>query len=413
MKVLFVHQNGLGQFRHMAQALGAARQHQVISLSINQPVVSPPGVALARYKVARGNTAGLPGAIADLEAKVIRGEACARAAMELRQRGFRPDIILCHPGWGEHIYLRDVWPEAKLLMFMEFFYRMTGRDTGFDLEFDRAPDALSSSLRLKNANLLMALDVMDWAYSPTHWQKSALPEVHHDRTSVIFDGIDTGYITPDEAATFTLPDGRELKAGDEVLTFVNRNMEPYRGFHVFMRALPEIQKARPDAITVIVGGDGVSYGAKPRDAASWKEKLLAEVGDRLDMRRLVFTGPLPYGQYRQLLRVSRAHAYLTYPFVLSWSMLESMAAECLVVGSTTPPVLEVLEPGVTGLGVDFFDIAGWSRTLSDALARPGDYVPLRKAAREKIVRDYDLATICLPKQMKMLDDLVAGRVPDL
>jgi glycosyltransferase involved in cell wall biosynthesis len=413
MKALFVHQNGLGQFRHLAQHLAADNANQIVSLSINKPKFEVPGLGLVQYRPTRGNTPNAPTLIADFEAKVIRAEACAGAAQQLRQRGFTPDVILCHPGWGEHIFLREVWPDAKILMFMEFFYRTQGYDAGFDPEFDRKTEGAISRLRVKNANLLMALDVMDWAYAPTHWQKSALPAAYHDRTSVIFDGIDTGFITPEPGARFTLPDGRVLSEGDEVLTFVNRNMEPYRGFHIFMRALPAIQKARPDAITVIVGGEDVSYGAKPKDAPSWKAKMLAEVGDRLDMRRLVFTGPLAYGDYRQLLRVSRAHAYLTYPFVLSWSMLESMAAECLVVGSTTPPVLEVLEPGVTGLGVDFFDIDGWARTLTDALARPAEFAPLRKAARRKIVSTYDLTTICLPQQVRLLDDLVAGRKPQV
>ncbi len=238
--------------------------------------------------------------------------------------------------------------------------------------------------------------------SPTEWQKSSLPDIYKPRVSVIFDGIDTGFITPDAAAVFRLPDGREVRAGDEVLTFVNRNLEPYRGFHVFMRALPAIQKARPGAVTLIVGGDEVSYGSRPKGGGSWRETMLREVGDRLDMSRIVFLGRIPYGDYRQLLRVSRVHAYLTYPFVLSWSMLESMAAENLVIASATPPVTEVIRDGGNGLLVDFFDVEGWARTISRALERPGEYTDVRMQARRDILARYDLANVCLPEQLKLI-----------
>jgi glycosyltransferase involved in cell wall biosynthesis len=411
MNILFVHQNFPGQFRYSATALAADRRNKVVALGINAPGFPTPGVAYGRYPIKRKPAEGVSPYLADFQSKTIRGEAAAAGAMELARKGFKPDVIVCHPGWGEHMFLKDVWPEARMLAFMEFFYRTQGLDTNFDPEF--AKDDIPSRMRTraKNVNHLSALDTADWCYSPTAWQRSSLPALHQPRTSVIFDGIDTEYITPDSAAVFTLPDGRSVKAGDEVLTFVNRNLEPYRGFHVFMRALPAIQKARPDVITLIVGGDDVSYGAKAPVAGGWKEVLLKEVGDRLDMSRIAFLGRIPYGDYRNLLRVSRVHAYLTYPFVLSWSMLESMAAECLVVGSTTPPVVEVLSPGRTGLGVDFFDVEGWSRTLSDALARPAEFAPLRAAARRHILERYDLKGICLPRQLKLIEAVAAGRPP--
>jgi glycosyltransferase involved in cell wall biosynthesis len=413
VKTLFVHQNFPGQFRHVAAALAAGKANQTVALSINEPKLKIDGLTTARYTVKRKIANGLSPYATDFESKVLRAEACAHAAMELKRRGFSPDVMVVHPGWGEHMFLKDIWPEAKILMFMEFYYHASGYDSHFDPEFPAQAPIPNASIRTKNANLLTALDIMDWAYVPTNWQKSALPQVYHPRTSVIFDGIDTGYITPDAQALFTLPDGRNLKAGDEVLTFINRNLEPYRGFHVFMRALPAIQKARPGAITLIVGGNDISYGSRPRagasgEATNWKEVMLREMGDQLDMSRIVFLGNIPYDQYRQLLRVSRAHVYLTYPFVLSWSMLESMAAECLVIGSTTPPVLEVLEPGKTGLGVDFFDVEGWVKTVTNALAKPGDYRDLRKAARQHIVGNYDLQSVCLPAQMELLRVLAAG-----
>jgi glycosyltransferase involved in cell wall biosynthesis len=392
MNILFVHQNFPGQFRHSATALAADKRNTVVALCINPPAYATPGVTVARYPVRRKPVEGLSPYLADIQSKVLRGEAAAAAALELKKKGFNPDIIIVHPGWGEQMFLRDIWPSARVLSFMEFFYRSEGLDTNFDPEFAANDIGARLRTRAKTFNLVLALEGTDWSYSPTRWQRSSLPTAHQARTSVIFDGIDTEFITPDPKAVFALPDGRSVKQGDEVLTFVNRNMEPYRGFHVFMRTLPAIQKARPDAITLIVGGDDVSYGAKPAGGGSWKDVMLKEVGEKLDMSRIAFLGRIPYGDYRTLLQVSRVHAYLTYPFVLSWSMLESLAAECLVVGSATPPVQEALRHGENGLLVDFFDIGGF-----------------RKAARAGVLADYDLKAVCLPRQLKLIEAVAAGR----
>jgi len=160
---------------------------------------------------------------------------------------------------------------------------------------------------------------------------------------------------------------RVLKPGDRVLTFVARHLEPYRGFHVLMRALPEIQRRNPDAVAVVVGGDSVSYGRAPEGAANWREKLLGEVGERLDLSRVFFTGQLPYAAYRSLLQVSAAHAYLTYPFVLSWSALEAMSCGCLLVASNTPPVAEVMTHGRNALLFDFFDLEALAARLESRI----------------------------------------------
>jgi glycosyltransferase involved in cell wall biosynthesis len=411
MDVLYVHQNFPGQFRHSAAALAADKRNRVVALGINPQGYPTPGVAFARYPIRRKPSDGVSPLLLDFQSKIIRGESAAAAAMELKGKGFNPDVVVAHPGWGEQLFLKDVWPRARMLAFMEFFYRAEGLDTNFDPEF--AVDSLASRARTraKNANHLLALDAADWCYSPTRWQRASLPEAYQPKTSVIFDGIDTEFMKPDPEAVFQLPDGRAVKAGDEVLTFVNRNLEPYRGFHVFMRALPAIQSARPQAVTLIVGGDEVSYGAAPKDGGTWRERMLAEVGDRLDLSRIAFLGRIPYADYRRLIQVSRVHAYLTYPFVLSWSMLEALAAECLVVGSATPPVQEALKAGVNGLLVDFFDIDGWAATIARALADPAAYAPLRRAARAGVLRDYDLRTMCLPRQLRLIAALGEGAQP--
>lgn len=408
MRALFVHQNFPGQYKHLAPRL-AAMGHEVKALCISGRAVIP-GVEVIPYAIARGSTPNIHRWAADFETKVIRGEACARAMIALRDQGFTPDIILSHPGWGETMFAREVFPGAKMLSFIEYYYRSHGQDVNFDKEFESRGFDDDARTVSKTANSLMTLEAMDWGVSPTFWQRDTVPETYRNRISVIHDGVDTVQLQPKADASVTLgDDGPTLRAGDEVLTFVNRNLEPLRGFHIFMRALPAIQKARPNARIVVVGGDSKGYGG----GGGWREKMLAELGDRIDLTRIHFTGRIPYSQFVGLLQVSRAHVYLSYPFVLSWSMIEAMSMGCLVIGGATAPVKEVITHGETGLLVDFFDVDGLSSSIIGALERPGDYQELRQAARRLAINRYDLESVCLPAHLKLIDDVLRfGRPAD-
>jgi glycosyltransferase involved in cell wall biosynthesis len=405
LKVLFVHQNFPGQFKHLAPAL-AAMGREVKAMAIDGPGLA--GIELHRYKPGRGTSRDVHPWAAEFETKVIRGEACAAAALKLKAQGFRPDVIVANPGWGESLFLKDVWPDAKLLALLEFYYAARGLDYDFDREFLKADTGRDARLRSKNAHMLLTLDAMDWGVCPTQFQRSTVPRAYNDRISVIFDGIDTTMVAPDPAATLLI-DRRTLRAGDEVLTFVNRNLEPYRGYHVFMRALPEMLKRRPNAVALIVGGDEVSYGAAAPAGKTWKQIFLDEVKDRLDLSRVFFLGRIPYASFLKVLQVSRCHVYLTYPFVLGWSCIEAMSAGCLVVGSRTPPVEEVIAHGKNGLLVDFFDTAGLAESAVDALARPAHYDALRATARKTAIERYDLKTICLPQHIALIERLARGQ----
>jgi glycosyltransferase involved in cell wall biosynthesis len=404
MRILFVHQNFPGQFIHLSAAL-AQQGHEVVALAINQR--SPlPGVKVLYYKPTIGSTPQIHPLVVDFETKVIRAEACARAALQIKQQGFSPDVIYAHTGWGEPLFLKDIWPTAKLLCYFEFFYKAQGADCGFDPEFPEDPFVRACRTNTKNAHHLLSLEGADHGVSPTRWQWSTFPSRYQDKISVIHDGVDTGRIQPNPRVQVSLSrDQLTLTPNDEVITFVNRNLEPLRGYHQFMRALPEILARRPKARILIVGGDEVSYGAPPEDGNSYRHQFWNEVKDRLDQRRIHFLGKIPYENFIQLLQLSTVHVYLTYPFVLSWSMLEAMAAGALVVGSATAPVTEVIRSGENGLLVDFFSTNELVNAVCEGLQERDRLLPLRQQARQTIVEHYDLQRICLPQQLELIHRL--------
>ena len=402
MKILFVHQNFPGQFLYLAPIL-QKRGHHCLALT-DFANTRASDIPVLKYK---HEAQTIDAAAARLGRNYIqmsdRGVTVARAALQLREtKNYVPDVIFGHSGWGETLFLKEVWPEAKLLIYAEFYYKGRGADVGFDPEFSKPNFDQVMIAQGRAGHLGQALLHADAGLSPTEWQASTYPPALRQMIDVIHDGVNTDLMKPDPAARFNLPDGRQLAPGDEVLTFVNRNLEPYRGYHIFLRALPDILQARPQAQVVIVGGDEVSYGAAPKGAKGWKELILSEVQDRLPMDRVHFMGKVPYDQFTALMQVSRAHAYLTYPFVLSWSMIEAMSAGAHVIGSRVAPVQEVITHGVNGTLVDFFDVPGWSRTLIDALANPAKFQTLRTAARQTALDRYD-QRILLPKMINFVE----------
>lgn len=409
MNILFIHQNFPGQFKFLAPAL-IARGHTVVAMTMQKTEAKEwQGVKLVSYAVSRGTTPNVHPWVSDFETKTIRGEACFRAALKMKVQGFMPDIIIAHPGWGESLFLKDVWPEARLGIYCEFFYHPHGADVGFDPEFPPADAGDVCRLRLKNLNNLLHFEVADAGISPTHWQASTFPEPFRARITVVHDGIDTEAVAPDEDVSLTLNGNIRLTRADEVITFVNRNLEPYRGYHVFMRALPEILKKRPKARVLIVGGDDVSYGARPENGRKWKEIFIEEVRPRIpeaDWKRIHFLGNITYQHFIPLLQLSTVHVYLTYPFVLSWSLLEAMSVGCAIVASDTQPLHEAIRHDETGRLVGFFDVAGLTQEVCALLGNPAARKRLGSNARAFARANYDLKSRCLPRQLQWVESLL-------
>jgi glycosyltransferase involved in cell wall biosynthesis len=408
MRFLFVHQNFPGQFRHVATAL-AARGHQVVALGVNRTPEKFPGVQHLLYGEPKLDAKEpgkhpLSGALDEMRTKVLRGEAAARAMEVIRDKGYVPDVVVAHSGWGEALFVKDVFPKARFVAYAEYYYGGEGGDTAFDPEFTQPTLAGAERIRVKNTHLLHALNDCDVALTPTQFQKERHPAWAQERIRVIHEGIDTKRFVPNANASVQLQNkDLVLRAGDEVVTFVARQLEPYRGYHIFMRALPLLQKLRPNARVVIVGGDGTSYGAAPPAGHTWKNIFLSEVQGRLDMSRVHFVGRLPHAVLTQLMQVSALHVYLTYPFVLSWSLLEAMSIGCLVLASDTAPVREVIEHGRNGLLTPFFDPEALAHSAADALARGQELNHLGEAARSRVVQDYDLQSRCLPDLVALLE----------
>jgi glycosyltransferase involved in cell wall biosynthesis len=405
MNILFVHQNFPGQFRHVALALGRDAAHRVVA--IGQPQAQAlSGVTLLRYKAPqepdRSATAAGAGASAGagagagavksghrylvgMERAVRTGQQVARVMLDLQRKGFVPDVIVAHPGWGETLFARDIFPAARIIHFCEFYYHPTGVDVGFDPAFPVSVDD-RARVRTRNALHLLNLEQCDEAVTPTHWQKSLHPAAYQAKLRVIHEGVDIHAAQPDPDASFALPDGRVLTRRDPVVTYVARNLEPYRGYPQFIRALATMQQRHPGLQALIIGGDEVSYGSAPEGHASWRERMAHEVP--LDPARTHHVGRLTHRRYLDALRVGSAHVYLTYPFVLSWSALEAMACGCHLIGSATPPVQEVVEHGRNGWLTDFFDGDALARAVLDALAEPQRHTALRAEARRTVVERY-------------------------
>jgi glycosyltransferase involved in cell wall biosynthesis len=397
MKIVLAHRHGPGQFVHLACHLANAGW-QVSFLceamnvrlpgirTLSQPVTSPPpATPFAQYHQELGLKT----------AKTLESL--------VREEG-APDIVYGHIGWGSMMFARDVLPNTPLIGYCEHYYHASGRDVGFDPN-DEITLAKRTQLRLRNAAQLTTLDQLDAAISPTKWQKSAFPAAYHHKIGVCHDGIDTHRCQPNPQASVTLPDGRVLTARDQVVTYVARDLEPYRGFPTFMRAAAKLAEENPEAVFVVAGGDGVSYGQSRADGRTWRDVMMAET--QIDPSRIHFLGQIPHDQLIRLYQISSVHVYLTYPFVLSWSILEAMACSAAVIASDTGPCHDVIRDRQNGFLTDFWDSDALAARMTSCLTQQNSLGTMRKRARKTIVDHFDLR-LCLDKQTSLLERMASA-----
>lgn len=386
MRILFVHNNFPGQYARIVRHLKGRRDVDMLSgsLASNQ---QPPLIKRVDYTPHRDVRKDIHPAVRYTEMAVIRGQAAYTAFMPIRKKGWSPDIILAHSGFGDGLFLKDLWPHAKYMPYLEWYYHTYDSDSSFlDHNAPKKPD-VELQIRMKNTAILHDLAAMDWGQCPTEFQKTQFPAFFRDRISTLHDGVDTEYFSPDEAATFSIGE-QVFRKGDPVVTYIARGMEPYRGFPEFMEAVAILQKSRPEAQVIIIGEDRVAYGSKRKDGKTYKEFALETLD--LDESRIHFLGRQPLRTLRDVLRISAAHVYLTVPFVLSWSMMEAMSAGALIVGSDTAPVREIVTDGENGLLVPFFEPEALAARLADVLSDQARYAPLRARARALMLERYDM-----------------------
>jgi glycosyltransferase involved in cell wall biosynthesis len=411
MKLLFVHQNMPGQYRELIQWLAASGAHELVFLT-QRGDIKIPGVRTLVYKPFHTPAKEAFGLAKDWEGAAGAGFGAVQAMQKYEaETGFRPDIILGHTGWGELSFFKDLWPGVPILGFFEYYYTMEGGMVGFDPEQPPGPHAPYFN-RARNVVPCLNREVVDLGHVPTLWQRDRFPASFHDKMYVCHDGIRTDRLGPDPEASLALGRLRQpISRRDEVVTYVARNMERARGFHIMMRALPEIQAARPEARILMIGGNEASYGRESDHPGGLRGEMEAEVGDRVDWSRVHFLGRVPYADLCRIIQISRCHIYLTMPFVLSWSLLEAMAMQATVVAADVAPVREAITHGKTGLLVDFFDPAALAAQVADVLARPEAHAHLGPEARAHVVEDYDFLTRCLPEHLRRINSLVTTAAP--
>lgn len=393
MKILFLHDNFPAQFGLLGDYL--ARRGAEVVFGTQREGAASPYMKVFTFKPHREVTKGVHPYAGGFEKAVIAGQAAARACFALKERGFAPDVVVAHSGWGTGMFVKDVWPKTRFVGYFEWYYQPDGADVVF-LEPEARNDDETLRARARNAPILSDLVACEFGFCPTRWQAGRIPEIFHPKLKIHHDGIDTDYFAPPASrAGLSIP-GLALPQGAEIVTYVARGMEPYRGFPQFMAAAEIILKRRPAAHVVVVGEDRVAYGRKLPESDSYKARALA--AHDFDMSRLHFTGHIPRDQYRAVLFAASVHVYLTTPFVLSWSMLEAMCAGKLVVASGTEPVREVVADGENGVLTEFHDPAAIAGAVIRVLENSAGHDEMRRRARATILERYAMRDIFPQKE---------------
>ncbi len=409
MRVLFLHPNFPAQYRHVATVLGQDPKNQVVFITKNEnPQWTIPGVQKVLFSPSRDPHPSTHHYVRPLESAVLQGQAVFRLAEQLKAQGFVPDIVCGHSGWGPTLFIKDAFPNTPLLCYFEWFYHAYGSDADFDPADPLSVDDLPR-IRTKNAAILIDLYTCDWGLSPTHWQRSQFPREFQDKITVLHDGVDTEYFKPVPGAKLVLPN-LDLSHVNEIVTYVSRGMEPYRGFPEFIEAVAHVQERRPNCHVVVVASERVCYGKPLPNGMTYKELMLKKVP--LDLSRVHFVGTLPYALYLKVIQASSVHVYLTRPFVLSWSAIEALSAGCLVIGSDTPPVREVIRDGDNGLLVDFFSPKQIADRINEVLDHPRQMAELRAKARQSVLERYSLSSL-LPQHLQFVTDVASRSLPPL
>jgi glycosyltransferase involved in cell wall biosynthesis len=389
MNILFVHRDHPGQFGAIAERMARCSHHRVAFVS---SVHASPDVkiAMAQAQPRRSPSKLIHHYLHSFEADVLMGQAVYETCDRLRRDGFIPDVILAHCGWGVTLYLRELFPNARLIGYFEWFYHPHNSDADY-LQSGAMSADQACRIRTLNAPILMALEDVDFGIVPTHFQRRKFPASYQHKLDTLHDGVDTEYFVPDENSSRRFGN-QDFSGTDRLVTYATRGLEPYRGFPHFMKAISGLLARDKSVHVAIAGEDKAFYSRQLADGDSYMKKMLRELPD-LPLDRVHFVGTLPRDDYRSLLRISDLHVYLTVPFVPSWSLVEAMACGCNIVASDTEPVREVVgEHGAARL-VDFRDVLQLEEVMHCSLIEQEAAVELRRAARKRAKTAFSSAQL--------------------
>ena len=408
MKILFIHQNFPAQFKHLAKIFAEDKNNEVkficrypnkVIIDGVEKIVSKP---ITKNKNQRGHRY-----LRTFNEAVYMGQAGWRACKRLKDQGFEPDIIYAHSGWGDSMFVKDIFPKAPYIAYMEFFYRAFGADIGFLPNTKVTEDDIART-RVRNANHLINLEACDWAISPTNWQASLHPKDFYHKFSVIHEGVDTDIIKPvKKKRNELLIEKSKIPFSSELITYITRTCEQYRGFEQAMEAISILLEKRPNATFIIVGKNGAGYGPNSQEIIGYKERILGKMN--LNSDRVYCYNYLPYDKYIEVLQHSTVHIYLTVPFVLSWSMIEAMSAGCAVVASNTKPVQEVIRDGENGMLADFFNPSEIAEKVELLLKNPKMRQTISKNARRCVESKYSIKKI-IPDYIKLIKGVMKQKI---
>lgn len=399
MKLLLLHQNFPGQFRQLVPFLNH-QGHEITAICSHNRNI-PQDVRVLRYQAPSPPSLPLSSSQQIWFESLARAEQVAVLCEQLRLEGFIPDRILAHSGWGEPLGVSEVFPEVPLILWPELWVKPEHGGHGIDPQLP--PAGLSHRLDQLGRNALTDLCLLrssSWVM-PTHHQASSLPyQFQGPDLHVIHEGIDCQLACPNPDVSFEVR-GIKIDTTIPVLTFVNRNLERLRGFDMFMRSLPSLMQEHPRLRVMIVGDNEKGYGPAHPSGRPLRDIMLDELQDQVDLERLHFFGRIPHPHLIALLQVSTVHVYLSYPFILGWSLLEAMSCGCSIVASAGMPVEEVITNGVHGLLVPMDSPDILALKVSTLLREPQLRDRLSQAAHQR-AKDYD-QRITLPKISALIE----------
>ena len=250
------------------------------------------------------------------------------AFLSLKNRGWSPDIVLSHCGWGCGIYVKDVWPESKFIAYVEWWFSPTSQlqKRLQANKYYQLNESTNEKLTMRNLPACYEMTMADIIVSPTEWQKQQLPKRLRENCQVIRDQIDFTTFFPEP----------KKQSNHPLLTYGTRGMEPMRGFPEFIQSLPRLLKKWPQLCAEIAGTDNINYGGVKPPQGSWKQWAITLLESHNLNDRVVWRGQLPLQAYANWLKSSWCHVYLSEPFVTSWSLIEACHCSVPMVATRCP-----------------------------------------------------------------------------